>query len=158
MKRAIIYYSLSENTHEAAEKIAAAIGAELIRVETVKPMPASFKQQIMYGGMLTVFGRCPKLFGMPVNLDAYDEIILGTPVWAGKAAAPMNTVLQNKEICAKTTAVFTLSGGGDNDKCIPALQKKLPALKHTLALADRNQEKAADNEKKIEEFCSSLNL
>ena len=43
------------------------------------------------------------------------------------------------------TAVFTFSGGGDNDKCIEILTKMLPKLNHTAALADRNYKTACQN-------------
>ena len=41
MKRLVVYYSLSGNTEEAAKKIAEALGADLLKLETVKKMPKS---------------------------------------------------------------------------------------------------------------------
>ena len=156
MKRAIVYYSLSGNTKEAAEKLAALLQAELIRVETARPMPDSFKSQILKGGFQAAFGIKPRITGLAVRPEEYDELILGTPIWAGLCAAPMNTVLAAKGIAEKVTAVFTLSGGGDNDKCLEALRKKLPNLKHTAALADRKYGKAEENEEKIIAFAEEI--
>ncbi len=136
MKRAIVYYSLSGNTKEAAEKLADLLQAELIRVDTARPMPDSFKSRILKGGFQAVFGVKPRITGLTVRPEEYDELILGTPIWAGLFAAPTNTVLAANGIAEKVTAVFTLSGGGDNSKCLEALRKKLPNLKHTAALAD----------------------
>ena len=74
MKRAVIYYSLSENTKVVAEKVAAACDADLYRVEKVKPLPEAFSKQIMIGGMQSSFGIKPKVTGLPEDISAYDEI------------------------------------------------------------------------------------
>ena len=50
MKRLVVYYSLSGNTKEAAEKIAKGLDADLLQLETVKAMPKSFAAQIVVGG------------------------------------------------------------------------------------------------------------
>lgn len=156
MKRAIVYYSLSNNTKEAAEYLAEKTGADLFRIEPVKPMPDTFKKQILVGGMQSSFGLKPAIKGVPENIAEYDEIIMGAPIWAGKAAAPINTLLAKYNIADKVTTVFTFSGGGDNDKCIEALAKKLPNMKTNVALADRSNAKSENNEKCLENLVSSL--
>lgn len=156
MKRAVIYYSLSKNTKEAAERIAEKLDADIFEIETEKPMPTSFSQQIMLGGFQSSLGLAPKIKKLSIDIDSYDEIILGMPVWAGKPAAPINTLLKNRQIADKVTAVFTLSGGGDNGKCIPALAKKLKNMKCTAALADRKLEGAKLNSEKTETFVQKI--
>ena len=54
------------------------------------------------------------------------------------------------------TAVFTFSGGGDNDKCIEILTKMLPKLNHTAALADRNYKTACQNADKLYAFAEDI--
>lgn len=156
MKRAVIYYSLTDNTKEGAEYLASELGADLFRIETMKPMPADFKKQIFVGGMQSVFGMTPKILGVPADVDAYDEIIVGGPVWASVIAAPVNTLLKKYGIAKKVTAVFTYSGGGDNEKCIASLAKVLPNMKANVALADRNHDTAAENESKLQNFAKEI--
>ena len=156
MKRIIIYYSLTDNTKNAAERLAELLNADLCRIETVKPMPSDKEKQMIIGGMKAVFGMRPEIKGVPQNISTYDEIIVGTPVWAGKNAPAVNTLLKNKQIKEKVKSVFTLSGGGDNDKCVARLRKMLPNLKHTAALADRNHETACYNEEKLCAFAKEI--
>ena len=156
MKRIIIYYSLTDNTKNAAEKLAGLLNADLCRIDTVKPMPSDKGKQMIIGGMKAVFGMRPEIKGMPLDIPSYDEVIVGTPVWAGKNAPAINTLLKNKQIKEKATAVFTLSGGGDNDKCVARLRKMLPNLKHTAALADINHETARFNEDKLRDFAKEI--
>lgn len=156
MRRAVIYYSLSGNTHAAAETIAAALQADLIRIDTAKPMPESFSQQILYGGMQATFGLKPEITGIPDDLHTYDELIVGTPVWAGKHSPAVHTLLQDTVVREKVTAVFILSGGGKNEKLLPRLHKLLPNLKYTVHLADRKLQQETENREKLLAFLAQL--
>lgn len=156
MKRAVVFYSLSGNTKEAAECIAKEIEADLIQIDFVEPMPKGNFARIIKGGGLTTFGRKPEVTGIPENICKYDEIILGLPVWAGKAAAPINTLLAIDGVADKVTAVFTFSGGGDNAGCIKHLSKTLHNIKVNVALADKNTGKAAENADKLQKFVDAI--
>ena len=156
MKRAVLFYSLTDNTREAAKEIGRLLNADVYAIDTIRPMPKSMGMQMMYGGMLATFGMCPKIKGIPENISDYDEIILGTPIWASKQAPAINTVLKNREICQRIVAVFTFSGGGDNDKCQEILKKQLPNLNHMVALADRNNPVASENQIKLKDFVEDV--
>lgn len=138
MNRAVVYYSLSGNTKEAAKVIARKLGAKIFEIDLVKPLPKNTVRQMLVGGMQSTFGRRPKIKGVPDNIDYYDEIILGMPVWAGMPASPVNTFIKNYGVADKIDAVFTFSGGGDNDRCLAQLSKSLKNIKSQVALADRN--------------------
>ena len=156
MKRAIIYYSLTDNTKETAEILAKRLGADLFRIETLKPMPKNKGKQMLIGGMKATFGMCPKIKGVPEDILSFDEIIIGTPIWAGKNVPAINTLFKCRGIEDKVTAVFTFSGGGDNDKCVAGLKRRLPNLTHMVALADRNNPVASGNMDKLEAFAKEL--
>lgn len=111
---------------------------------------------MLVGGMQSTFGRTPKIKGVPDNIDYYDEIILGMPIWAGLPAAPVNTFIKKYGVADRINAVFTFSGGGDNDRCIAQLSKKLKNLKSEVALADRHSDKAKDNPEKLEQFVKNI--
>ena len=156
MKRLILYYSLTGHTHAAAEQLTAQTAATLCEIRTVKPMPTSRFSQIMYGGMLSSFGICPKLANEPPAAEDFDEIILGLPVWAGKCAAPIRTLLKRKELCDKVTAVFTYSGSGDNSGCVRQLRQWLPHLRETVSLTDESNPLSAENDQKWSAFTEAV--
>ncbi len=79
MNRAVVYYSLSGNTKEAAKVIARKLGAKIFEIDLVKPFPKNTVRQMLVGGMQSTFGRRPKIKGVPDNIGYYDEIILGMP-------------------------------------------------------------------------------
>lgn len=156
MNRAVVYYSLSGNTKEAAKVIARKLGAKIFEIDLVKSLPKNTVRQMLVGGMQSTFGRRPKIKGVPDNIGYYDEIILGMPVWAGMPASPVNTFIKNYGVADKIDAVFTFSGGGDNDRCLAQLSKSLKNLKNQVALADRNSNAAKDNQEKLEKFVMSI--
>ena len=143
MKRAIIYYSLTDNTKTAAEKLSEKLDADIYRIELEKPLPSSKAKQMFEGGRQAVFELCPAITGVSERFRDYDEIILGMPVWAGKPASPINTLQTDKALAGKVTAV-------------KVLRKKLDNLKYDIALADRNSKFAGENDKKLDEFVQRL--
>ena len=156
MKRLVVYYSLSGNTGEAAQKIAGELGADLLKLETVKPMPKSFAAQILTGGGQVLFGYVPKLRPFDKDPGGYDEIVLGSPIWNGKAVPAVKAFLRDKAAAEKVTAVFFLSAGGGTEKGLAALAKKLPNLKTSVSLLDGKNEGSRDNEAKIEKFVGEI--
>ena len=119
-------------------------------------MPKGKFRRILRGGMLSALGKKPEITGEVEKIDAYQEIIVGTPVWAGKPAAWLNTVLERPGFAEKVTAAFTLSGGGDNEKCVRWMKERFPNIRETLSLADHYNELSKGNDERISEWIGKL--
>ena len=156
MKRLVVYYSLSGNTEEAARKLAEKFSADLLKLETVKPMPKSFAAQILVGGGQVMFHHVPELKPLEKDISAYDELILGSPIWNSRGVPAVNAFLQDEAAAAKVTALFFLSGGGEVQKGLEAITKLLPNLKHTVSLLDRRHKDSGTNDAKIEQFAAAI--
>ncbi len=156
MKRLVVFYSLSGNTEEAAQKIAEKLGADLLKLDTVKAMPKSFAAQIFVGGGQVAFNYVPKLKPFDKNPEDYDEIILGSPIWNSKGVPAINAFLKDEKAAEKVTSLFFSSGGGEVEKGLEAITKLLPNLKNTVSLLDRKHVDSKDNDAKIEEFCKKF--
>lgn len=156
MKRLVVYYSLSGNTEEAAKKIADALGADTLKLETKKAMPKSFAARILVGGGQVMTGHIPELKPLEKDPGEYDEIILGSPIWNSKGVPAVNAFLADGSAAKKVTALFFLSAGGETKKGLEAITKKLPNLKNSVSLLDRGQEGSRDNDAKIEKFVAEI--
>lgn len=156
MKRLVVYYSLSGNTKEAAEDIAKALDADLVRLDTVKPMPKSYAAQILVGGGQVAMNKIPKIKKIDTDINAYDEIILGTPVWNSKGVPAVNAFLKDSNAANKVKSVFIFSAGGDIKKCTDALVTQLPNLKYTVSLLDKKHVDSVNNKSKIEGFVADI--
>ena len=152
MKRAVIYYSLSGNTEKYAEDLAHETGADLIEIRLKKAMPAARWKQLMVGGKQAILHQKPEIENIFDNVNQYDEMIVGTPIWAGQAASPINTILEHKEIADKVVAVFTLSASGNNARCAARLRRELPNLRIVSSLVDMSHETAKENADKLKKL------
>ena len=156
MKRLVVFYSLSGNTKEAAEKIAGGLGADILQIETVKPMPKGFLTQMLVGGGQVMMNHIPELKPIDKDINEYDEFILGSPIWNSKGVPAINAFLQDKAAAQKVTSLFFLSGGGEVEKGLDAITKLLPNLKNTVSLLDKKHKDSKDNESKIAEFVKKV--
>lgn len=158
MKTAIVYYSMSGNTQQTAEKIANILGADLIRIEPKKEYPSTGFRKFLWGGKSAVMGDKPALQSYRFSGD-YDRIIFGTPVWASSFTPPLRTFInENRErIADKSVAVFVCYSGGGAEKAIEKLSRFLgKPFDAELILTDPKDAPSEENEKKIQAFCKSL--
>ena len=114
----IVYYSLEGNIDFVSRALSKELGAELFRIETVKEYPKKGLLKFIHGGKDAVMGFSPELKVAPPDLSPYSRIIIGSPVWAGKCAAPVTTFLDTADFSGKHVAVFASSAGGSAQKCI----------------------------------------
>lgn len=156
MKRIIVYYSLSGNTEEAVKTIAEKLDCETLRIDTVKEMPKSFIARILVGGGQVAMNKIPEIKPIGIDINAYDEIFLGTPVWNSKGVPAINAFLRDKTACQKVKGLIITSGGGDIDKCVKALEGKTPNVKYKVSLLDRKHKEYGQNSGKINEFISAV--
>lgn len=157
MKRIIVYYSLSGNTEEVVKTIAERLGCETLRIDTVKAMPKSFVARILVGGGQVAMNKIPEIKPIDIDFSLYDEIFIGTPIWNSKGVPAINAFLSDDDICRKVTGLIITSGGGDVEKCVKALEEKLPNVKYQVSLLDRKHKDYGLNDKKITTFIEDIN-
>ncbi|MBR7063748.1 MAG: NAD(P)H-dependent oxidoreductase [Treponema sp.] len=119
----IVYFSLDGNVAFLAEKIAEKLSCKTHRLETVKEYPKAGLAKYFHGGKDASFGAKPELKNNLTDISDYSHIIIGTPVWAGKPCAPLNTFFDKIDFQNKDVSIFTSCSGGSSDKCVTILKK-----------------------------------
>lgn len=122
-KSLVIYFSLTGNTKYVAESIAEATGADLLELTPLKPYPRGFLCYL-FGGMQAVFGSKPALKPFDKNPADYDLWLIGTPVWAGRHAPPLNTFLSRVSTAGKKIALWACAGD-PNGKALSAIKSRI---------------------------------
>ncbi len=125
MKTVVIYYSLGGNTHCIAKAVADALKCDLYALTTKRAYPRARWLQMVVCGASVSFKLTPKLKGAPIDVSAYDNVILGAPVWAGTIAAPMATFLKTYSLTNKNVALFACHAGGGSDKFNKRIKERL---------------------------------
>ena len=156
MNTLVVYYSLDGNTKAAAERIAKELGCKTMGIEPEKPITNKGFMKILVGGKQSAFNEKPAIKPLGADLAEYDMIVLGTPVWAGKAAAPVWTFANSCDACEKVIALFTLSGSGENEKCLKQLKNVFPGIRISASLKDKKADKNGENEEILAAFIAQL--
>ena len=158
MKNARVYYSLDGNTAFAAEKIGLKLGADILRLKPVKEYPTEKIAKYFWAGKSASFQESPKLMPYVFDINKYEVIILGTPVWAGTFAPPLRTFIRAQVWEGKKVAFFACCSGGGTEKCFQQLHHetrgsiKLPALR----LIDPLRNAGAELETAVAGFCEEI--
>ncbi len=158
MKRIIVYYSLSGNTEEAVKSVAEKLDCEILKIDTVKAMPKSFAARILVGGGQVAMNIVPEIKPIDKDMNDYDEIFIGTPIWNSKGVPAINAFLSDENVCRKVTGLIITSGGGEIDKCVKALETKLPNLKYRVSLLDKKHKDFGLNREKINQFVEQIGM
>ena len=160
MKSLIVYYSMSGNTKYVGDKIKDKLNSDILRLIPVKNYPNKGIRKYFWGGKSALMGDTPKLESYNIDINKYDLIIIGTPVWASTFTPPIRTFINdNREILRnKDIAVFTCYSGMGANKTIDKLREYLgiDKFKSELLLIDPKDKINKDNERKIEEFCKNI--
>ena len=112
MKTVIVYYSYEGSCAIVAGIIKNALNADVFEIKTVDEKKRTGFAKYFWGGKQVIFNNKPALRPLSVDINAYDLVILGTPVWAGSPAPAMVTFLDNAKISGKKLALFCSHGGG----------------------------------------------
>lgn len=158
MKAIIVYYSLDGNVDDTAENIAEILAADTLRLEPQKEYPTGKVSKFFWGGKSVMFGEKPKLKPYSVNLEEYDTIILGTPVWAGSFVPPLRTFIQESKLDGKKIALFACSSSGNANGCFQKLKKEC-GIDHAaaeLSLVDPLKKQKEEDKRKIQDFVKKL--
>jgi len=124
-KKLVAYFSASGVTAGAAEKLAEAAGADLHEIKpavlyTKADLDWMDKQSRSSIEMSDLSSR-PEISGKIDNMDEYDVIFVGFPIWWYVAPTIINTFLESYDLTGKTIILFATSGGSDFGKTVEKL-------------------------------------
>ena len=125
MKTAVIYYSYEGNSAMIAQIIKGAVNADVFEIKTADTKKRGGFALYAWGGYQVVMKKKPILQPLSVDINTYDLIILGTPVWAGSPAPAIVSFLDKTKITGKKIALFCCHGGGMG-KALQKLKGLLP--------------------------------
>jgi len=158
MKKLIVYYSMEGNTEYVVDKIKGKLEADTLRLIPKKAYHDKGLAKFLWGGKSAMMAEKPELEDYSVNLENYDMIIFGFPVWASNITPPLRTFIEdNKEaLKGKQFAAFACQSGGGAQKAFTKLAKCLDIseLSRTAVFIDPKARASAETDKQIEAYMS----
>ena len=131
----VAYFSASGVTAKVAELLSETIGADLFAIEPEVPYTDADLNWMDKESRSSVEMNDPA--SRPViarkrdNMDEYDTIYVGFPIWWYVAPTIINTFLESYDLTGKTVIPFATSGGSDMGK---TNEKLLHSCKNAILL------------------------
>ena len=102
----------------------------------------------------------PELEPYDVNLDDYDEIVIGFPVWAGTITPPIRTFVSDNmgSLKGKKICTFACQSGSGAEKAFDKLKALLgiEEFAATAVFIDPKAKPSEENKLKLDMFVSKL--
>ena len=122
----VLYYSQTSTTKTVAEEIANRLGADIEAIVPAVPYDGDYQATIERGRQEMAEGKSPEIQPLSVDVNAYDVIFLGYPIWFGTYAPPIAGLLNTVDLNGKKIVPFCTFGSGGLDASVKDLAAKLP--------------------------------
>ncbi len=127
-KKLVAYFSASGVTAKLAKKLAEAIDADLFEIKPVEPYSEAdqnWKNPLARCNKEKIGKKDVPVSGIVENMDEYDTVYLGFPIWYWAAPNVVNTFIKQYDFSHKKVVLFATSGGSDMGKIAEKLQPYL---------------------------------
>jgi flavodoxin len=130
------------NTEVLAEAIAADLGADLFKIETVEPYPTDYfattdqaKRELRENARPAIQGPLP-------NMEGVDAIVLGYPNWWGTMPMAVKTFLDGCDLTGVTIVPLCTNEGSGLGNSVNDLRRTYPAANVVEGLSVRGTDAA----------------
>lgn len=126
-KTLVLFYSQTGATRAVAEELQRQLGCDIDSIVAVNPYDGDYGQTI--ARWMKERNDSVKVEIKPIssNLNEYDTVFLGFPIWGGTYALPMGTFLSDNGLDGKKVVTFATFGSGGIDKATIDVATAIPA-------------------------------
>lgn len=137
-KTLVLYYSQTGATKSVAEELQRQLGCDIDSIVAVTPYDGDYQATIQR--WLQEKNDSVKVEIKPIasNLDDYDTIFLGYPIWGGTYALPMATFLADNNLEGKKIVTFATFGSGGIESSTADVAAVIPNATVTTGYGVRN--------------------
>lgn len=156
-KTLVVYYSRTGNTEAVAKHIQSLTGADLFKVETVRAYPEGYHETTEVAKVEKNINARPEIKGKVENIDQYDTIFVGFPIWWGTYPMVVATFLDTYKLEGKTVIPFCTHGGGGVDKGFADVKKLSQKSNHKNGLS-LSGSRAAASKAHVEKWLKEIGV
>ena len=133
MKNVIVcYFSASGTTKKIAERFSESINCDLFEIEPVEKYSKADLNWLNFKSKSSIEMKNkdsrPSIVRKIENINDYDTVVIGFPVWWYTAPTIINTFIEENDLSSKKIYVFVTSGGSSQAKSFKDLKEKYPNL------------------------------
>jgi len=123
-KTLVVYYSLTGKTHVVAQALAAALGADVRRVEDVEKPSVSW-WFIVTGALAAIRGVESEIKPIDTGFQGYDRVFVGSPIWGGSPSTPINAFIAKADFTGKEVITFMTMGSDDSSGALKKFRERI---------------------------------
>ena len=155
-KTLVVYYSLTGNTRQIAEAIAAPLDADLEIIEdTFNRDTGLGRPRSAIEGLL---GLRSSITPPKHDPSEYDLVVVGTPVWSARLSSPVRAYLSQQRASLERVAFFCTQGGIGGKWTLQNMAKISGQLPIARMIISASQLKTPAAEEKIVKFVSEIGM
>ena len=147
------------NTQIVAEYIADEVGADSFHIETVTPYPAEYDDCCDVAKQELADKARPELNGTVDNMEQYDIVFLGYPIWWGDMPMAVYTFMDSYDFSNKVVIPFNTHEGSGESGTYSAIGSYLPNAQVLDGMAIQGQtaqEFSSDTQQSVRDWLDGL--
>ena len=159
MKTIIIYYGYGKHTRMIAERIKDELECDILEIKPKVPYSTDYQTVVDETTDNLETKETPEIEDIKTNLDDYDRVILGTPVWWYTITPPIRTFLSKYDLSGKRVYPFATNAGwlGSTFEEIKELCNGIVENEMSIKFTtDHSENKLVTSNKEIEDWIQSL--
>ena len=106
MKTAIVYYTLNGNCDFVAKELKSRLNADTIRLQASDQRQRGGAAKFLWALGMAFKRKNPLLKSYSFDPNAYDLIVIGTPIWASSPAPPIEAFISDTGLAGKKVALY----------------------------------------------------
>lgn len=147
------------NTQIIAEYIAKELQADSFHIETVTPYPAGYDDCCDVAKQEQADNARPEISGKVDNMEQYDIVFLGYPIWWGDLPMAVYTFMESYDFSDKVIIPFNTHEGSGDAGTYSNIAKALPSAQVTDGMSIQGktaQEFNSDTEQSVHDWLDGL--
>ena len=147
------------NTQIIAEYIASEVGADSFHIETVAPYPADYDDCCDVAKQEINDKARPEIQGSVENMEQYDIVFLGYPIWWGDMPMAVYTFMDSYDFSDKVVIPFNTHEGSGESGTYSAIGSYLPNAQVLDGMAIQGQtaqEFSSDTQQAVRDWLDGL--
>jgi len=145
------------NTAVMAKHIQELAGGEMFQIDTTKSYPDDYDETTKIAAKELKEQTRPALGGKFENMDSYDTVFIGYPIWWGTFPMAVFTFLEAYDFSGKTICPFCTHEGSGLGKSIKDISKLCPKSNILEGLAVRGSN-AKSSQSKVREWLDKIKI
>lgn len=111
MKKIVVYYSYTGNTKKIADMIKEKLNCDVLELTPKIPFSTDYQTVVDEYQNNSIDNKEVEINDININLNDYEEIIIGTPVWWYTISPVVVTFLKKYDLSGKVVIPFATNAG-----------------------------------------------